>query len=266
MSVALAALLGVVQGVTEFLPISSKTHLVVVPALLGQDEPGLPFIVLLHLGTLVALVLYFFRDLWSLAVDVVRGGEGRGTVLLLAIAMIPAAVLGLVFEETFERLLSHPREAAFALLATAAILVGAEYLAGTLRLGSRLPRPLRERPTTRDAVVIGLAQAVALLPGVSRSGSTLGSGLALGLRREAAARFSFLLAIPALLGANILELPEAVSDGIGAAEIVGFGTALVTGYASVALLLRYLRRFTYLPFAAYCVVFALVAGILLSGN
>ncbi len=264
MTIGLAALLGAVQGVTEFLPISSKTHLVVVPALLDADPPSLAFIVLLHLGTLVALGLYFARDLWRIASEVVTGGDGRRTATLLAVATGPAAVLGLVFEETVERLLSHPREAAFALLATALVLVGAEWLAGTIRIGRRLPRPLRPEPTLRDAVAIGLAQAVALLPGVSRSGSTLGTGLALGLRREAAARFSFLLAMPALAGANVLELPEVVGDGVGTAEVVGFGVALVTGYASVSLLLRYLRRFNYLPFAAYCAVFALVAGTLLS--
>ena len=266
MSVALAALLGAVQGVTEFLPISSKTHLVVVPALLDAQSPSLAFIVLLHLGTLVALLIYFARDLWRIASELVSGGDGRRTAILLAVATVPAAVIGLIFEETFERLLSHPRAAAFALLATAAILVGAEFLAGTIRLGRRLPRPLRPDPTLRDAVAIGLAQAVALLPGVSRSGSTLGTGLAVGLRREAAARFSFLLAIPAIAGANVLELPEVVADGVGAAEAVGFVVALVTGYASVALLLRYLRRHTYLPFAAYCLVFGLVAGAVLTGN
>ena len=277
MTVGLAALLGAVQGITEFLPISSKTHLVVVPALLGEEPPTLAFIVLLHLGTLIALVVYFVRDLWGIGSDVFStggaappgppaGGDGRRLLVLLAVASVPAAVLGLVFEETFERLLSHPREAAFALLATGAVLVAAEWLAGSFRIGRRLPRPLRQEATMRDAVFIGLAQAVALLPGVSRSGSTLSTGLALGLRREAAARFSFLLAMPALAGANVLELPEVVSDGIGTAEIVGFLTALVTGYASVALLLRYLRRFTYLPFAAYCVLFALLAGFALSGD
>jgi undecaprenyl-diphosphatase len=257
----MAALLGAVQGITEFLPVSSKTHLVVVPALLGHDAPSLPFIVLLHLGTLVALLLYFAKDLWSLLVDLVRGGDGRRLVGLLAIASVPAAVLGLLFEKTFERLLSHPREVAFSLLATAVILVVAEWLAGTIKIGRRLPKPLASEPTLRHAVGVGLAQAVALLPGVSRSGSTMGTGLALGLRRDVAARFSFLLAIPAIAGATVLELGDVASDGVGTPEIVGFVAALVTGYACVSLLIRYLRRFSYLPFAAYCAVFALVAGL-----
>lgn len=263
MSTALAALLGVVQGLTEFLPISSKTHLVVVPALLGEEPPSLAFITLLHLGTLMALVAYFARDLLGIAAGLLRpGSEGRRTALLLALATIPAAVLGLVFEETFERLLRNPRQAAFALLVTAALLVAGEWLAGTI--GRRLARPLRENVTSREAAGIGLAQACALLPGVSRSGATMAAGLGLGLRRDAAARFSFLLAIPAIAGANILELPELVDTGFGAPEVAGLVASLVSGYACVALLLRYLRRFTFLPFAAYCVVFALAAGTALS--
>ena len=230
--------------------------------MLGEQTPSLAFIVLLHLGTLVALVLYFFRDLWRMLVDLIRGGEGRRLAVLLLLASIPAAVLGLLFEETFERLLSHPRAVAFSLLATAVVLVGAEWLAGTFGR-RRLARPLRSDVSTREAVGIGVAQAVALLPGVSRSGATMSTGLALGVRREAVARFSFLLAIPAIAGANILELPEVIDGGLSTPELAGFATALVTGFASVALLLRYLRRYTYLPFAAYCLVFALGAGLAL---
>jgi undecaprenyl-diphosphatase len=260
----LAALLGAIQGLTEFLPISSKTHLVVVPALLGEQPPSLAFITLLHLGTLIALLGYFARDLIGIAADLPRAGsDGRRLFGLLVLATIPAAVIGLIFEETFERLLSHPREAAFALLATAAILVTAEWLAGTIGR-TRLARPLRAAAGPREAISMGMAQAVALLPGVSRSGATMSTGLALGLRRDAAARFSFLMAIPAIAGASVLELPEVAREGVGTPEIVGFAVALVTGYASVALLLRYLRRWNFLPFAAYCVLFAVAAGIALS--
>ena len=264
MTTGLAALLGAIQGLTEFLPISSKTHLVVVPALLGEEPPSLAFITLLHLGTLVALLGYFARELIGIAAGLPRhGSEGRRTIGLLVLATIPAAIFGLVFEETFERLLSRPRHAALALLVTAVVLVAAEWLAGTYGR-RRLARPLRENVGTREAVGMGLAQAVALLPGVSRSGSTMSTGLAMGLRRDAAARFSFLMAIPAIAGANALELPEAVGEGIGAPEVVGFLAALITGYASVAVLLRYLRRWNFLPFAAYCAVFAVAASIALA--
>lgn len=251
-------LLGAVQGLTEFVPISSKTHLVVVPALLGEESPSLAFIVMLHLGTLVALIAYFARDLAGMARDVWRpGSEGRRLVGLLALGTVPAVVAGVLLEETFERLLSHPRPAALALLATAAILVGAEWAAGTIGGRGRLARPMRSRVSLPDAVSVGLAQAVAFLPGVSRSGVTMATALGRGLGRETAARFSFLLAIPALAGANVLELPQVVRDGIGAPEVAGFLASVGFGYASVAVLLRYLRRYNFLPFAAYCAVFAL---------
>ncbi|MEX2394904.1 MAG: undecaprenyl-diphosphate phosphatase, partial [Actinomycetota bacterium] len=204
MSTALAALLGVVQGITEFLPVSSKTHLVVVPALLGEEPPSLAFIVLLHLGTLVALVLYFAKDLFGLGRDLVRGGDGRQTIGLLAIASVPAAVIGFTFESTFEELLQHPKQVAFALLVTAVVLLVAEWVVGTIAVPKhRLPRPLGERVRLREAIAIGIAQSFALLPGISRSGSTMAVGLVCGLRRDLAARFSYLLAIPAHVGANI---------------------------------------------------------------
>lgn len=264
MTAAEAALLGAVQGLTEFIPVSSKTHLVIVPALFGIDPPSLGFITLLHLGTLVALLIYFARELMTIVGDLRRpGSEGRRTTVLLVVATVPAAVVGFTFEATFERLLRHPREVAFSLLATAVILVAAEWAAGTIGSRRRLLRPLRGAVLTRDAIGIGLAQAVALLPGVSRSGSTMSAGLALGLQRDAAARFSFLLAIPAIVGANVLELPEVVASGVGTPEVVGFGAAMVSGYAAVAVLIAYLRRYTFLPFAGYCVVAAVGAGLIL---
>jgi len=267
MSAATAILLGVVQGLTEFIPVSSKTHLVVVPALLHIRTPSLEFIVLLHAGTLLALVLYFARDLWKIVIDLPRAGsEGRRVTGLLIVATIPAAVVGKLFEDRIERLLtSHPALTAFALLATAVILLGAEWLSGGIGNGprSRLARPLRDRPGLRDAVVMGCAQAVALLPGVSRSGSTMGSGLALGLRRDVAARFAFLMAIPVIVGADLLELPKALRHGVSSTAAIGFTAAFVSGFAAVAFLMRYLRDHSYLPFAVYCAVFAVAAGIAL---
>jgi undecaprenyl-diphosphatase len=270
----IAVLLGVIQGLTEFIPVSSKTHLVVVPAIFGIHPPGataadrLEFIVLLHAGTLLALLIYFSRDLWKILVDLPKkDGDGRRLVGLLVVATIPAAVIGKLFEHRIEDLITkHPRIAAFSLIATAVILLGAEWLSGSLgkRVGDRLARPLRDRVKLRDAVVIGCAQAVALLPGVPRSGSTMGAGLAMGLRRDVAARFSFLMAIPIIAGADLLELPKYLSKGVGSDQITGFIAAFVTGFAAVAFLMRYLREHSFLPFAAYCAVFAVVAGLLLS--
>lgn len=259
MSVWRAIVLGVVQGVTEFLPISSKTHLVVVPALLNWKPPSLQFIVLLHLGTLAALLVYFARDLAQMAAGLGRtGSDGRRTVGLLALATVPAAVLGLLFEATFERLLSRPRAAAFSLLATAVIIVGAELIARRRRVAAS-----DDRIGIGAAVGMGLAQAVALLPGVSRSGSTIGAGLAMGVTRTAAARFSFLMAIAAIAGANVVELPKLAAGGVGWPELAGFAAAMASGYASVALLLRMLRRRSLAWFAIYCVVFGAGAGLTL---
>lgn len=268
MTAGTAALLGFVQGLTEFIPVSSKTHLVVVPALLNIKEPPLDFIVLLHAGTLLALLLYFARDLWGILADLPKASsDGRRLVALLVVATIPAAVLGGLFEDRIADLLTaHPRAAAFSLLATALILVGAEWVSGSIGRagGGRLARPLRDRVKLPDAVVMGGGQAIALLPGVSRSGATMGSGLALGLRRDAAARFSFLMAVPVIAGANVIELPKALAHGVHGPEIAGFVAAFVSGFASVAFLLRYLKEHSFLPFAAYCVIFGLAAGIALS--
>jgi undecaprenyl-diphosphatase len=262
MTAATAALLGLIQGLTEFIPVSSKTHLIVVPALLHIKTPTLRYIVLLHAGTLLALVLYFAKDLWGLAADLPRkNSEGRRIVGYLILATIPAAVIGKIFEHRVEELLTkHPRVDAFALMATAVILLTAEWLTGGI--GNRLARPLREKVTLRDAVAMGCAQAFALLPGISRSGSTMATGLAGGLRRDVAARFSFLMSIPIIFGADLLELPK-VLHHIQTVDIIGFVTAFVSGFAAVALLLRYLRNHSFLPFAIYCAVFALVAGFLL---
>jgi undecaprenyl-diphosphatase len=261
---ATAALLGLVQGLTEFIPVSSKTHLVVVPALLHIKTPSLKYIVLLHAGTLVALIIYFARDLWSIAADLPRKrSAGRRTIVLLIVATIPAAVIGKLFEKSFDRLLTkHPRVDAFALLATAVILLTAEWLSGGI--GKRLAKPLRETVTMREAVIMGVAQAFALLPGVSRSGSTMSSGLASGLRRDVAARFSFLMSIPIIFGADLLDLPGTLKHGVNSVQLVGFTVSLVSGFAAVAFLMRYLRSHSFLPFAAYCAVFALVAGLLLA--
>lgn len=264
MSVATAALLGIVQGLTEFIPVSSKTHLVVVPALLHIRTPSLKYIVLLHAGTLLALLIYFARDLWGFAADLPRkGSDGRRTVGLLILATIPAAVVGKIFEKHFDALLTkHPRTDAFLLLITAVLLLGAEWVSGGI--GKRLARPLRDTVTLRDAVVMGCAQMFALLPGISRSGSTMSGGLASGVRRETAARFSFLMSMPIIFGADLLELPKVLSHGVNTVQIVGFLTSFTFGFAAVAFLMRYLRDHSFVPFAIYCAVFGVTAGLLLS--
>ncbi len=258
-----ALVLGIVQGLTEFIPVSSKTHLVLVPALLHWKTPPLKYIVLLHAGTLLALVIYFLRDLLGYVADLPRkNSEGRRIVGLLIVATIPAAVVGKLFEKHFDDLLTkHPKTDAFLLLLTAAILVTAEWLSGGI--GKRLARPLRERVVLKDAVVMGIAQAFALFPGISRSGSTMAAGLGNGVRREVAARFSFLMSIPIIFGADLLDLPGQLKHGVNSVQIVGFAASFVFGFAAVWFLLRYLRNHSFLPFAAWCAGFGIVAGLLL---
>ena len=258
-----AAVLGAVQGLTEFIPISSSGHLVLVPAALGWEERNLAFDVLLHAASLVALFVYFSGDL----VDLVRGAfqgnaQARRLAGLLALGTIPAGLAGLFLEDYFEGTFEDPKAAAIQLVITAGILIGAELVLRfhqhrTASEGAKL-REIDDMRTP-DAVAVGVAQAISIFPGISRSGSTIAAGLALGISRDAAARFAFLLAIPALLGATILKLTDLDGSSLGVgAGITGFVSSLVFSYAAIWGLIRYLRRNTLYPFAAYCVV----AGII----
>jgi undecaprenyl-diphosphatase len=256
-SIVQALVLGAVQGVTEFVPISSSGHLVVVPAALDWPQPGLAFDVLLHAASLVALLAYFSGDLIDLARGTVRGDpEARKLALLLAVGTVPAVIAGLALGDYFEDAFQDAEAAAIQLAITAAILVAAEQLLAlhtrrTARTGAQL-RGMHDLNLV-DAGLVGIAQAVSILPGISRSGATIGTGLGLSMTRSDVARFAFLLAIPALAGATIVEIPEmgGASIGIGAGS-VGFVTSLATSYAAIWGLIRYLRTNTLYPFAAYC--------------
>jgi undecaprenyl-diphosphatase len=258
-SIVQAIVLGFVQGLTEFVPISSSGHLVLVPAALGWDKPGLAFDVMLHAASLLALLVYFSRDLSGLASGVLARDSGaRRLLMLLIVGTIPAVIAGVVLGDYFEASFADAAASAVQLVVTAVILVAAELV---LRLqerrasarGRRL-RGLADLEAT-DAGAIGLAQAVSILPGISRSGATIGTGLALSMSRDDAARFSFLLAIPALAGATLLETPELSGSALGfGAGVAGFAASLVTSYAAISGLIRYLRTRTLYPFALYCVV------------
>ena len=277
-----AIVLGFVQGATEFIPVSSSGHLVLVPWLLGWTPSSLLFDTVLHWGTLLAILIVFWSDFWGMAVAALQSLARRSLAdprarLAWAIVLgsVPAAIGGLFFEDFLEGLFASPRAAGFFLLVTAALLAGSEWL--TARQQSRqlagdapidsLETPSLDRLTFADAGVIGLAQALALAPGVSRSGSTIAAGLVRGLRRDDAARFSFLLGTPAFFGAGLLQLTEALS--INASEVVaqtpalvvGFLVSAITGFAAIRFLLRYLRNHNLYIFAAYC----LVAGLLAVG-
>lgn len=259
MSVLHALVLGAVQGLTEFVPISSSGHLVLVPEALGWDSPGLAFDVLLHVASLIALLVYFSGDLIDLARGSIAGDAGaRRLVGLLAIGTLPAVVAGLLLGDYFEGTFEDAKASAVQLVITAGILVGAEQaLAFHERRRARVGDRLRtvEDLNAGDAALVGVAQAVSILPGISRSGSTIAAGLAVATRREDAARFAFLLAIPALFGAALVEVPDLGGTSLGAgAAITGFVASLMTSYAAIAILIKYLKTRSLYPFAAYCVV------------
>ena len=264
MTIIQSIVLGIVQGLTEFIPVSSSAHLVLVPWLLGWEfEPNAAFVfdVLVQLGTLVAVIAYFWKDLWAIARGVVQGlirlkpfdsAEAR-LGWLIALATMPAVILGLAFKDFFESVFGSPRATALLLLGTAALLV----------LSERFGRRARNLDSLNwlDALIIGLAQAVAILPGISRSGATISGGLARGLERPAAARFSFLMSVPVMLGAgvialkNLLDVPNFAS--YLAPIAAGFLAAAAVGYLCIRWLLGYLSRRPLYGFAVYCVAASL---------
>jgi undecaprenyl-diphosphatase len=268
MSVLEAIVLGAVQGLTEFIPISSSGHLVIVPELFGWHTPGLAFDVMLHVASLLALLVYFSGDLLDLWRGVVAGDRGsRRLLLLLALASVPAGLAGLLFGDFFEGTFEDARASALQLIMTAFILVGAEQL---LRRNERHTASRGERLRTMDdlgptdAGVIGVAQAISIFPGISRSGSTIAAGLGVGMARDDSARFAFLLAIPALFGAALVKVPDLGSASLGAgAAVAGFIASLLTSYAAIWGLIRYLKTRNLYPFAAYCVIAGIVFYILL---
>jgi undecaprenyl-diphosphatase len=250
-----ALLLGLLQGATEFLPVSSSGHLVVVPWLLGWPNPGLAFIAVLHLGTLLAVLFHMRAEVAAVVAGWWRSVRRRSLELpeerlgwLIVISAIPGSALGFLAEDYFEALFASPRSVAFLLLVTGLLLVA----------GERLGRRVRSMDEARlqDAVWIGLAQALAIAPGISRSGATIAGGLLRDLRREDAARFSFLMVIPIIIGAAGLQLAKLAGAGIDAGEglnlLAGFVVAFLAGYAAIGFLLSHLRTRTLLPFALYC--------------
>ena len=250
------ALLGAVQGITEPLPISSSAHLILVPWLLSWPEHSLTFDVALHMGTLAALLLVFWRDWLNLALAWLPGGAAieRRLGLGLVAGTVPAALIGLLFEDVIETSLRSPPLIAIGMLIASAFIFAAD------RLGRRTLT--EEALSIPRALLIGLAQALALMPGVSRSGATISAGRALGLTREAAARYAFLLATPITAGAGVFKLTDLLETGIPPDEIAAFATGItvsfVVGLFAIRFLLRYLRRYSLTAFVIYRVALALL--------
>jgi undecaprenyl-diphosphatase len=278
-SVWQAIVLGIVQGLTEFLPVSSSAHLLIAPWLLGWEEPGLAFDAALHLGTLAAVLVYFWRDLISMAIAFPRAILHPGAVLrshrpadvmsrlslLIAIGTVPGVIFGLLGQKVIDRFY-HPGGVtpepaivaiAVALIALALLLLWAERAASHKREMESL--------NVSDAVVIGFAQAGALIPGVSRSGATITAGLFRGLARADAARFSFLLGSPIIAAAGAKGLFDILTSDAATIQpsvfAIGIATSAVAGFAAIWGLLRYLQRAR----TAIFIVYRVVLGIALLG-
>jgi undecaprenyl-diphosphatase len=275
-----AILIGVLQGLTEFIPISSSAHLELAPWLFGWQENGLigslAFDVFLHLGTLVALLVYFRRD-WlrligafvaSLRERRIGPDSDRRLAWLLALATVPAALIGFVGEDLIDEMF-HGGSDALRLAIAGFLVVGAVALLAADWLGAR--RRELDALHAGTALVVGFSQALALLPGISRSGATITAGLALGLTRESAARFSFLLAAPITLGAGLYGSRHLFEEAHSATEWLaiggGFVAAAVAGLLAIGFLLAWLRRRSVAIFSAYRVAFAaLVVALVLAGR
>jgi undecaprenyl-diphosphatase len=272
MSVFEALILGIVQGVTEFLPVSSSAHLVIVPSLFNFPPPSVAFDVLLHVATLLAVVGYFIGDVRNMVVALFAPRKmGRDQVRYwrrlfawLVVGSIPAAVIGAALSGFFEDLFSSTAAVGMFMLVTSCLLWGADFVAARAARAKRVSTGLGKMGAL-DAVIVGCYQALAIAPGLSRSGSTITAGVFLNFDRQTAAHFSFLLSIPAILGAFLFklnDLGDSSSAYGGAALLVGFLAALVSGFLAVRFMMRYLRQHRLRPFAIYTLVVGLFVLVL----
>lgn len=289
MSVLEAIFLGILQGITEFLPISSSAHLIAARWLFGWDEPSIAFDAALHLGTLTAIIAYFWRDLWALLRAVPRAAQDPAGFLhnpdptwirtaperdqqarlglLIVVATIPAALAGLFGQDALDSYFRSDDHRTRAIATIAVLMIGLALLLWAAERVAAHHRRLQHL-TWQDAVMIGLAQATALLPGVSRSGSTITTGLFQGLARADAARFSFLLGTPITLAAGLKVIIETVAEGIPSGDIlpmiIGAVTSAAVGYAAIWWLIRLLQRASTAVFIVYRIAFGLALLFLLA--
>jgi undecaprenyl-diphosphatase len=256
MSLFQAIILGLVQGLGEFLPISSSGHLVIAPWLLNFPDPGLSFDVALHLGTLLAVVIYFWKDFIEIIKNSISPSPpteraySSNIFWLLVIATIPGAIFGYFAEDYAETTFRQPLLVAFTLSFVGLLLYLADRYAEHKKSIGEVSK--------KDALLIGVSQALAIIPGVSRAGATITTGLFLGLDRASAARFSFLMSAPIIFGASLLKLPDFFSSAITHIEIIGILVAAASGYAAIALMLRFIERVSYKVFFWYRLVLALI--------
>jgi undecaprenyl-diphosphatase len=262
MTLIQAIILGLVQGLGEFLPISSSGHLVILPWFFNFSDPGLSFDVALHLGTLIAIILYFWKDFWEIIrvtffsknPNLKEKKYNKSFFWLLLIATIPGAVFGLFMEKQAETIFRNPLLIAGTLTIAGLVL----YLADKYTKHKRSLNDI----TKKDAILIGLSQAFAIIPGVSRAGATISSGLFLGLSRASAARFSFLLSAPIIFGATVIKVPHLVKSGITSFEITAIIVATLSGYFAIAWLLKFVEKVSYKIFFWYRLALALTIVII----
>ncbi len=273
MSTLEAIVLGIVQGLTEFLPISSTGHILFVPALAGWDDPGAAFSAVIQLGTMAAVLVYFRTDLWRMAVAFVKSFVGDHPLWrsddsdarigwYIVLGTIPISIVGIVFADQIEN-----NVRSLSLVAVVMILFSFVLMAADLK-GAQ-DRDVKQL-TLRDGIIIGLFQALALIPGVSRSGSTISGGLFLGLDRESATRYSFLLSVPAVVLSALFELRK-IGDGAGASvgvapTIIATVLAFISGYLAIAFLLRFVRTHNFAVFVVYRVAVGATMLVLIAAG
>ena len=249
MTLSQAAILGVIQGLTEFFPISSSAHLAIAQKLFGIKESFLAFDIFLHIGTLVSILIYFRNDILALIT------KKRRLAVFVAAATVPTAAIGFMFKDVIEELFIRIHLVGYSLLATGMLLF----------LASAYSRINRSKPGKKvgflSSVAVGVAQGLAVIPGISRSGATISTGILSGIDKESAFRFSFLLAIPAILGASLLKYRD-IENGLLTGDYMNFIcggiAALVTGLISISLLLKVIKRDRLYIFGIYCVVVAVL--------
>lgn len=273
MDIIQSIIIGIVQGLTEFLPVSSSAHLVFVPYLLGT-ESSLAYDTLLHIGTLVAVVVYFWNDLlhmiksfFSSLMDIpsgrlisgIREDKFKKLAWFIIIGSIPAGLAGILLKDFFEGLFNNIPAVGFFLIITGILLYSSEMISRKISKKSGV-----KEMNVKNSLIIGVAQACSIAPGISRSGATISTGLFLGLERELAARFSFLLSIPAILGAALVQIKDISSlmDMTTGAALAGFIAAIITGYLAIKIVLKLITEKNLLIFAYYCWIVGPLAIIL----
>jgi undecaprenyl-diphosphatase len=247
MDIFQAIILGIVQGITEWLPISSKSHLILMQNIFGITQPII-FDLMLHIASLAVVIFVFWKDIWELIVGIVnRKRESLMMALFIIIATIPIAIIGYLLENFVKSTMGSLYVLGYGFLFTALII----YL-------SRFPRKKDKALTFWNSLIIGLGQVLSLFPGVSRSGTTISTGMILGIKKEDIARFSFIIFIPAILGATVLELKDIGQIGSISSLIVGMIVTMIVGYLSLKLLLDIIRKDKFSWFSVYCAVLGIL--------